>query len=261
VADTVALDGVTLVLHEREIVSLVGRSGCGKTTVLNLIAGFTEATEGRVLVGGRGVERPGPDRLVVFQSPALFPWLNVWDNITFGVRHQGADPVEYGQRATSAIKYAGLAGFERHYPYQLSGGMRQRVQIARCLMSDPEVLLLDEPFGALDAQTRLEMQHWLLEMHLTYDPTILFITHDVDEALFLSDRVYVMTPRPGRIQAEIAVPFGRPRRLAVLGAPEFVRLKTEILGLLHGASLTGDERGAGFGQPDGPDHPWMPASA
>jgi NitT/TauT family transport system ATP-binding protein len=237
VAETVALEGVTLSLREREIVSLVGRSGCGKTTVLNLIAGFMEPTAGRILVGGRAVTRPGPDRLVVFQSPALFPWLTVWDNITFGVRHRGADPVEYGARATSAIKYAALTGFERHYPYQLSGGMRQRVQIARCLMSEAEVLLLDEPFGALDAQTRIEMQHWLLEMHRTYDPTILFITHDVDEALFLSDRVYVMTPRPGRIQAEIAVPFPRPRRLAVLGAPEFVRLKAEILGLLHGAAM------------------------
>jgi NitT/TauT family transport system ATP-binding protein len=249
VAETVALEGVTLSLREREIVSLVGRSGCGKTTVLNLIAGFMEPTAGRILVGGRPVTRPGPDRLVVFQSPALYPWLTVWDNITFGVRHRGVDPVAYGARATSAIKYAALTGFERHYPYQLSGGMRQRVQIARCLMSEAEVLLLDEPFGALDAQTRIEMQHWLLEMHRAYDPTILFITHDVDEALFLSDRVYVMTPRPGRIQAEIAVPFRRPRRLSVLGAPEFVRLKAEILRLLHGAAMADSDDPAASARP------------
>jgi NitT/TauT family transport system ATP-binding protein len=233
IPETVALRGVDLAIHEREVVSLVGRSGCGKTTVLNLIAGFTEPTEGRVLVGGRAVGRPGPDRLVVFQSPALFPWLNVWDNITFGVRHRRLDPAEYRDRAARAITYAGLSGFEHHYPYQLSGGMRQRVQIARCLMSDPEVLLLDEPFAALDAQTRLDMQHWLLAMHLAYSPTILFITHDVEEALFLSDRVYVMTPRPGRIQEEIRVPFERPRRLAVMAAPQFVRLKTDILAFLQ----------------------------
>ena len=249
VPDTVALEGVNLILAEQEIVSLVGRSGCGKTTVLNLVAGFTGPTAGRVLVGGRVAGRPGPDRLVVFQSPALFPWLNVSDNITFGLKRRGQRPASYQERAVSAIQLAGLAGFERHYPYQLSGGMRQRVQIARCLMSDPEVLLLDEPFGALDAQTRLEMQHWLLEVHQAYRPTILFITHDVDEALFLSDRVYVMTPRPGRIQEEFPVPFDRPRDISLLGAPEFVRLKTRVLGLLHAAGALGGETPDGVVRP------------
>jgi NitT/TauT family transport system ATP-binding protein len=241
VPDTVALEGVNLVLHDREIVSLVGPSGCGKTTILNLIAGFVKATRGRVLVGGRDVAGTGPDRLVVFQSPAVFPWLNVWDNVTFGARHRALDGREYEARAGRALANAGLLGFERHYPYQLSGGMRQRVQIARCLMLDPEVMLLDEPFGALDAQTRLDMQKWLLDMHLAYAPTVLSITHDVDEALFLSERVYVMTPRPGRIQAEFVVPFARPRTIDLLALPDFVRLKAHILGLLHRSGRgTGD---------------------
>ena len=233
VQDTLALDGVNLTLRDREIVSLVGPSGCGKTTILNLIGGFTRPTRGDVLVSGRAVERAGPDRLVVFQSPAVFPWLNVWDNVTFGARHRGARGREYEDRARAALASAQLTGFEKHYPYQLSGGMRQRVQIARCLLLDPEVMLLDEPFGALDAQTRLDMQEWLLDVHVTYHPTVLSITHDVDEALFLSERVYVMSRRPGRIQAEFVVPFGRPRSIDLFGSAEFVRLKTEILRLLH----------------------------
>ena len=233
VQDTLALEGVNLTLRDREIVSLVGPSGCGKTTILNLIGGFARPTAGHVLVSGRAVERAGPDRLVIFQSPAVFPWLNVWDNVTFGARHRGVPGREYGERARAALASAQLTGFEKHYPYQLSGGMRQRVQIARCLLLDPEVMLLDEPFGALDAQTRLDMQEWLLDVHVTYHPTVLSITHDVDEALFLSERVYVMSRRPGRIQAEFVVPFGRPRTIDLFGSAEFVRLKTEILRLLH----------------------------
>jgi NitT/TauT family transport system ATP-binding protein len=239
VPDTLALEGVSLVLYDREIVSLVGPSGCGKTTILNLIGGFMKASKGHVLMSGREVERAGPDRLVVFQSPAVFPWLNVWDNVTFGAKHRGVHGREYEERARAALTSARLTGFEKHYPYQLSGGMRQRVQIARCLMLDPEVMLLDEPFGALDAQTRLDMQEWLLDVHVTYHPTVLSITHDVDEALFLSERVYVMTPRPGRIQAEFVVPFGRPRTIDLLGSVDFVRLKAEILRLLHRADRDG----------------------
>ncbi len=230
---TRALDGVSLTVGDHEIVGLVGPSGCGKSTILNLVAGFLQPTSGRVLLDGAPLRGIGPERLVVFQTPALFPWLSVMDNVTFGPRMRGVPESEYAALARDIIADVGLAGFERHFPYQLSGGMRQRTQIARALVNRPEVLLLDEPFGALDAQTRLVMQSMLLGVWERYRATILFITHDVDEALFLSDRTYVLSAHPGRIEREIVVPFARPRDYALLGNPEFARLKSEVLGLLH----------------------------
>lgn len=230
---TVALSSVDLHIGEHEIVALVGPSGCGKSTILNIIAGFVQPTQGQVLLDGEPLSGIGPQRLVVFQSPALFPWLTVHDNVTFGPRMRGEPAAEYRALAEKIIADVGLAKFALHYPYQLSGGMRQRAQIARALINRPELLLLDEPFGALDAQTRLEMQEMLLRIWEQYRATILFITHDVEEALFLSDRTYVMSAHPGRVQTEIRVPFERPRQYSLVGQRTFAELKAEILDRLH----------------------------
>lgn len=230
---TLALSSVNLHINENEIVALVGPSGCGKSTILNIIAGFVQPTSGEVLLEGKRLAGIGPERLVVFQSPALFPWLTVHDNVTFGPRMRGAPSVEYRELADKIIADVGLSSFLHHFPYQLSGGMRQRVQIARALINKPEVLLLDEPFGALDAQTRLEMQEMLLGIWEQYRATILFITHDVEEALFLSDRTYVMSAHPGRVQSEIKVPFQRPRQYSLFGQKDFAELKGEIIASLH----------------------------
>jgi len=243
-ARTRALDAVNITVADHEIVGLVGPSGCGKSTILNLVAGFMRPTSGQVLVDGRPLAGIGPERLVVFQTPALFPWLTVRDNVSFGPRMRGVPAKEYDGLARDIIADVGLAGFESHFPYQLSGGMRQRAQIARALVNKPEVLLLDEPFGALDAQTRLAMQSMLLGVWERYRATILFITHDVDEALFLSDRTYVLSARPGRVQREIHVPFARPRDYSLLGDVDFARLKAEILSLLHGGSAPAGQRRA-----------------
>lgn len=231
--ETVALASVDMYVADQEIVALVGPSGCGKSTILNIIAGFVVPTSGKVLLGGRPLSGVGPERLVVFQSPALFPWLTVSDNVTFGPRMRGVSRADYQPLAEQIIADVGLRDFASHFPYQLSGGMRQRTQIARALVNQPDVLLLDEPFGALDAQTRLEMQELLLRIWEQYRATILFITHDVEEALFLSDRTYVLSAHPGCIQREIRVPFERPRTYTIVGDEEFARLKAEILTALH----------------------------
>lgn len=230
---TVALDAVSLHVKHEEIVALVGPSGCGKSTILNIVAGFLAPTSGHVLMDGKPITGTGPERLVVFQSPALFPWLTVQDNVTFGPRMRGVPASEYAPLANSLVGDVGLGDFRNHFPYQLSGGMRQRAQIARALINRPDVLLLDEPFGALDAQTRLEMQEMLLSIWEQYKATILFITHDVDEALFLSDRTYVLSAQPGRVQREIIVPFGRPRDYSMLADEVLIRLKAEIIASLH----------------------------
>jgi NitT/TauT family transport system ATP-binding protein len=230
---TVALDSVNLHLGNQEIVALVGPSGCGKSTILNIVAGFLTPSSGEALIDGKPIAGIGPERLVVFQSPALFPWLTVEDNVTFGPRMRGVPASDYGPLATNIIADVGLGGFRKHYPYQLSGGMRQRAQIARALVNKPDVLLLDEPFGALDAQIRLEMQEMLLGIWEQYKATILFITHDVDEALFLSDRTYVLTAHPGRVQREIVVPYSRPRDYSMLTDEVLIRLKAEIISSLH----------------------------
>ena len=225
----VALDNVDLAVEAREIVAVVGPSGCGKTTILKLVAGFDAASSGTVMVNGRPVAPPGPDRAVVFQSPALFDWLTVRDNVVFGPRHRGEPKAEYLERAGELIDAVGLAGWEGHYPYQLSGGMRQRVQLARALINRPAVLLMDEPFGALDAQTRSRMQELLLAIWTAYHPTVLMVTHDVEEALLVAHRVYVMTRAPGHIKGCITVPFGHPRGVDLVGTAEFAALKYSIL--------------------------------
>ena len=230
---TFALSNVSLTIGEHEIVCLLGPSGCGKSTVLRVVAGFEAATSGDVLVDGRQVTCPGPDRGVVFQEQALFPWLSIYENIVYGPKIRGMPSETYARLSEEYIGVVGLRGFEKHYPHELSGGMKQRVAIARVLMNKPEVLLMDEPFGALDAQTRSTMQEWLLTLWQASPRAALFITHDVDEAIFLADRVYVMTARPGSIKLERAVDLPRPRSFEILTSPRFMELKREILGSIR----------------------------
>ncbi|MEV8143759.1 ABC transporter ATP-binding protein [Specibacter sp. NPDC078709] len=224
-----ALVGLDLSVQLSEIVSIVGPTGCGKSTALNMVAGFDSPSNGRLLLDGRSIHKPGPDRAVVFQHAALFPWMNVFENVVFGVKSRGMPKAEYTESAAKFVKAVGLSGFEKHYPYQISGGMQQRVQIARALISNPEVLLMDEPFGALDYQTRILMQQLLLELWEEFRPTILFITHDVTEAIYVSDRVIVMGARPGRVKLEVTVEEPKPRPLEFLTSETFTNLEHQIL--------------------------------
>jgi len=226
---TLALDSFNFDLAPAEIVSIVGPTGCGKSTAMNILAGFEQPSSGAVSVDGNVVTSPGSDRGVVFQSPSLFPWLSVLSNVVLGVKCRGGKPEDYEPRALRLLDEVGLKGFERHYPYQLSGGMQQRVQIARALINEPDILLMDEPFGALDYQTRLLMQKLLLRLWAHFRPTILFITHDVGEAIFISDRVIAMTRRPGRVKREVRVTAPKPRDYEFLGSPEFTRLEHDLV--------------------------------
>ncbi len=224
-----ALDKIDLDVQTGEFVALLGPSGCGKSTLLNLVAGFEQPTSGVLTVNGNTVTKPGPERGVVFQEAALFPWLNVWENVIFGPKTQGLAPKDYEERANEMLRIVGLSDFKKHLPVQLSGGMRQRVGIARILTLGSQVLLMDEPFGALDAQTRLTMQELLLSVWQQLKPTIVFVTHDIDEALFLADTIYVMSARPGRIQARLNVPLARPRTIEDTTSESFNAMKREIL--------------------------------
>ncbi|QDL38483.1 ABC transporter ATP-binding protein [Rhodoferax sediminis] len=226
---TLALDRLDVDIKAAEIVTVLGPTGCGKSSTLNLIAGFERPSTGSLLLDNQLIDGPGPDRAVVFQQPSLFPWLNVLDNVTLGVKCRGISRDTYAPRAAHLLQEVGLAGFERHYPYQLSGGMQQRVQIARALISEPKVLLLDEPFGALDYQTRIQMQELLLQLWQQHQQTIFFITHDVSEAIFVADRVLVMSRRPGRIKLSVDVHAPKPRDADFLSTPEFVELQRELL--------------------------------
>ncbi|RYF41735.1 MAG: ABC transporter ATP-binding protein [Comamonadaceae bacterium] len=229
-AATAALDHVSLRIAEGEFVCLLGPSGCGKSTILNLVAGFEQADEGRVVFDGQPVRAPGPDRGVVFQQALLFPWLNVIDNVTFGPRMAGVPAAQYLPEAERYLRLVGLQGFEKHAPWQLSGGMRQRAALARAWLPGPRALLMDEPFGALDAQTRLMMQELLTTVWESSGTTVLFVTHDVDEAIALADRVLVMSARPGRIAREWTIPFERPRQLDdILADNRFAPLRRDVL--------------------------------
>lgn len=231
---TVALEELSMEVKPNEIVCLLGPSGCGKSTVLNLIAGFEFPTKGEISIGGKSITRPGPDRGVIFQEHALFPWLNVTQNIGFGRKLRGSveDEVRYEESVKKYVELMGLSSFKYHYPGQLSGGMKQRVAIARVLVNEPEVMLMDEPFAALDAQTRLSMQMLLLGVWERLRTTILFITHDIDEAVFLGDRIYVMTARPGKIKALIPVPLERPRHYEMVLSSSFNEIKATIFELI-----------------------------
>jgi NitT/TauT family transport system ATP-binding protein len=228
-----AVKGIDLHIHSGEFVALLGPSGCGKSTLLNLVAGFEQPSAGRLLVDGAAVTRPGPARGVVFQEAALLPWLDVWENVVFGPKVQGLRAADYEPRAEEMLRIVGLAEFKKHLPVQLSGGMRQRVGIARVLTLGSRVLLMDEPFGALDAQTRMTMQELLLQVWQQLKPTVVFVTHDIDEALFLADKVYVMSARPGTIQSVVPVPISRPRAIEVTTTDAFNAMKREILHLIR----------------------------
>ncbi len=228
-----ALENISLEVGEEEFSVIVGPSGCGKTSLLRLVAGLTQPSEGAIYLDGHAVTRPGKDRGMVFQSYTLFPWLRVEENVEFGLKIAGIEQEERKRIAQRYIAEVGLEGFERAYPKQLSGGMMQRVALARALANDPEILLMDEPFGALDSQTRSLMQELLLKIWEHAHKTVLFITHDIDEAILLGDRVYVMTARPGRIKEKIEIDIARPRSVEVLTSDRFIAIKRRIMGLIH----------------------------
>lgn len=223
-----ALDEVNLSIDKGQFAAIVGPSGCGKSTILNLVAGFDTPTAGSVRVEGTSVRKPGPDRAVVFQEAALFPWLSVWENTIFSAKARGIRRAAYESKAQHFLSRVGLCDFHNHLPMQLSGGMKQRVGIARALVMEPQLLLMDEPFGALDAQTRIDMQELLLSVWDELRRTVVFITHDVDEAILLADVVFVMSARPGRIRSRIPIELPRPRSIDLITDPTFVALKREI---------------------------------
>jgi ABC-type nitrate/sulfonate/bicarbonate transport system ATPase subunit len=227
---TLALQPTDLTVAPGEFVAILGPSGCGKSTLLRIVAGLDTPTSGEVTLDDVAVAGPGPDRGMVFQSYTLFPWLTVERNIRFGLRERGVNEAEQREIAARFVARTGLRGFENHWPRQLSGGMQQRTALARALANDPEILLLDEPFGALDHQTRELMQELLLEIWEADRKTVLFVTHDIDEAVFLANRVLVMSARPGRIKAEVPVPLPYPREWTVKTSPDFAALKARLMG-------------------------------
>ena len=220
-----ALEGISLEVMAGESVSVIGPSGCGKTTFLNIVDGLLKPTGGQVLLDGRPVAGPGPDRAVVFQDPCLLPWRTVARNVTYGVELQGRLTPETADRVRAFVEMVGLQGFEGYYPHELSGGMQQRVNLARALTVDPQILLMDEPFAALDAQTREVMQQELLSIWQQARKTVLFITHQINEAIYLADRVVIFSARPSRVKEVLRVDLPRPRPLALKRQPRFLELK------------------------------------
>jgi len=227
-----AVRDLTLCARPGEFAAVVGPSGCGKSTLLAMLAGFEPVTEGSITLEGRPVAGPGPDRGVAFQEDALFPWLTVAGNVGYGLRLQGRSRAAAREEALRVLNLVGLEEFADYYPAQLSGGMRQRVALARLLANRPRALLMDEPFGALDALTRMEMQQLLLEVWTKLNVTVLFVTHDVEEASFLADRVYVLTARPGRVLRRVEVDLPRPRTPDTYTDPALTELRHEVLALL-----------------------------
>jgi len=228
-----ALEQVSFEVPDQQFAVLVGPSGCGKSSLLYLTAGLNEPTQGEIYVGGQQVQGPGADRGMVFQSYTLFPWLTVRQNVEFGLKRRGMAAAQRKDIVDYYVNEVGLSGFADNYAKQLSGGMMQRVAIARALANDPQILLMDEPFGALDSQTRLQMQQLLLRVWGNSKKTVLFVTHDIDEAILLGDRVYVMGAKPGRIKQILDVPIERPRTLDMVMERSFIEMKRDIFGLLH----------------------------
>ena len=231
--EVLAINEIDLKIKNKEFATILGPSGCGKSTLLRIVAGLIKPTEGIVRLDGNVISRPGQDRGMVFQSYTLFPWLTVTENIRFGLEISGMVKAKQEQIAQEFVEKVGLKGFEKTYPRGLSGGMKQRVAIARALANNPAILLLDEPFGALDAQTRALMQELLTQIWEELHKTILFVTHDVEEAIFLSDRVFVMTARPGKIKAEIDISLERPRNYEIKATESFLNLKKQALALIR----------------------------
>ena len=225
---TLALQATDLDVAENDFITILGPSGCGKSTLLRIVAGLDHPTAGEVLLDGRRIDGPGADRGMVFQSYTLFPWLTVRDNVCFGLRERGLPRAQQLERADAFLAKVGLRGFEHHYPKQLSGGMQQRTAIARALANDPRMLLMDEPFGALDHQTRELMQELLLGIWEEQKKTVLFVTHDIDEAFFMGSRVVVMSARPGRIKLDRVVELAHPRHYSIKTTPVFTELKAEL---------------------------------
>jgi NitT/TauT family transport system ATP-binding protein len=232
--DVLALSDITLSVGDGEFMALVGPSGCGKTSLLNIVAGLLPYEEGAVAIDGKRVAGPGIDRAVVFQHSSLLPWRTIAGNVRYGMEMQRRfDDATMAERADRFIKLVGLSGFERHYPSELSGGMQQRVNLARSLAADPAVLLMDEPFAALDAQTREFMQAELLKIWAKARKTVLFITHQINEAIYLADRVAVLSARPGRVKDVFKVPFSRPRTLTLKRDPRFLELEDSVWRLIE----------------------------
>jgi ABC-type nitrate/sulfonate/bicarbonate transport system ATPase subunit len=232
-----ALEATDLDVVENDFITILGPSGCGKSTLLRIVAGLDVPTSGEVKLAGQPVRGPGADRGMVFQSYTLFPWLTVQENIVFGLREKGMAVAERDEIAARFIAEVGLRGFEGHYPKQLSGGMQQRVALARALANDPKILLLDEPFGALDNQTRALMQELLLSIWELHKNTVLFVTHDVDEAIFMANRCVVFSARPGRIKNELAIDLPYPRHYTVKTTPRFSELKAVVTEDIRSESL------------------------
>ncbi|MBU0944136.1 MAG: ABC transporter ATP-binding protein [Proteobacteria bacterium] len=231
--DITALADISFKAYRREFLSVIGPSGCGKSTLIRILSGLESASEGQVLLDGKPVDQPGPERGMVFQGYTLFPWLTVKKNVMFGLEVAGKSQTQARAEALQWIEMVGLEEFVDHYPAQLSGGMKQRVAIARALANQPRVLLMDEPFGALDAQTRARMQSYLMQIWRNVDITIIFITHDLDEAVYLSDRVLVLNANPGTVQEMIEVPVAQPRSPKQHLNPEFLATKEHIESLIH----------------------------
>jgi NitT/TauT family transport system ATP-binding protein len=232
--EVVALESISLSVHDGEFLAIVGPSGCGKTTLMNIVAGLLPYEEGSIAIDGKMVRGPGTDRAVVFQQSSLLPWRTILGNIRYGMEMQKRfDESTMAQRADHFLNLVGLNGFERHYPGELSGGMQQRVNLARALAADPAVLLMDEPFAALDAQTREFMQAELLKIWAQARKTVVFITHQINEAVFLADRVAVLSSRPGRLKATFEIPFARPRTLALKREPKFLEVEDRIWQLIE----------------------------
>lgn len=228
-----ALDNVNLAVEEGEFVTIVGPSGCGKTTFINLADGLLKPTGGKIILDGKEVTGPGIDRAMVFQDACLMPWRTVFKNVIFGLECQGLDGPEGKERALNFIKLVGLAGFEDHYPHELSGGMQQRCNLARALTVDPQILIMDEPFAALDAQTREIMQLELLRIWREAKKTVLFITHQINEAIYLADRVIVFGARPGRVKDTLKIDIPRPRALAVKREKKFLEYEDHLWNLIE----------------------------
>ena len=244
--ETLALSDINFSTHRREFLCIVGASGCGKSTLARILAGLEEKSGGQVLLDGKPVDGPGRDRGMVFQGYTLFPWLTVKKNVMFGLERGGMDAVTAGREALQWLSLAGLDKFSEAYPHQLSGGMKQRAAIVRALANQPRILLMDEPFGALDAQTRCRMQAHLLEIWKKIDITIIFITHDLEEAIFLADRILVLSPHPGRVQELIEVPVPRPRASSQFATPEFLATKARLEALIHQAAHVAEDEGEAY---------------